>query len=129
MDILIPLLACLALGAPIGLAGSVLIGRGPELMSGLFRPSFALGWPHGVQEEDPPGGWTWRMPDAQESSLIRRDADDRAPHGAASWTAQRRDPQPEIVDDPADLEPVADAKLLPLTTHVHAGSVRGRSSW
>ena len=62
MDFLLPLMVCLVLGAPIGLAGAALIGRGPEAMSGLFVGYRGLGWPHGVQEEDPSGGWTWHLP-------------------------------------------------------------------
>jgi hypothetical protein len=68
MDIVLPFLACLVLGAPIGLAGSVLIGRGPQLMAGLFGGNHGLGWPQGMQEEDPPGGWTWRLPAASGSA-------------------------------------------------------------
>jgi hypothetical protein len=67
MDFLLPLMVCFALGAPIGLAGAALIGHGPEVMSGLFVGYKGLEWPHGVQEEDPPGGWTWRLPAGEPS--------------------------------------------------------------
>jgi hypothetical protein len=62
MEIILPLLACLALGAPLGFAASLLVSSGPELMAGLFGSSPEPGWPRGVQEEDPPGGWTWHLP-------------------------------------------------------------------
>ncbi len=32
-----------------------------ELLRQTFRPSFDLGWPRGVQEEDPPP-WRWALP-------------------------------------------------------------------
>ena len=56
-----PLTALLALAlliaAIVALAWMCLGGEG-ELMRGLFRAP-GLGWPRGVQEEDPPPSWRW----------------------------------------------------------------------
>jgi hypothetical protein len=56
-----PLLALLALavvsGAMVGLAWLGL-GRQGDLLTGLYRAP-DLGWPRGVQEEDPPPSWRW----------------------------------------------------------------------
>jgi hypothetical protein len=46
-----------------GGAGRLLaqLGVASDLMASLFvPPDRALGWPHGVQEQDTP--WTWRLP-------------------------------------------------------------------
>jgi hypothetical protein len=133
VDILISLLACLALGAPIGLAGSVLIGRGPELMAGLFHTPTGLGWPHGVQEEDPPGGWMWRIP-TQESSLAASEQRTLPTRGAASdaldaSSTVNRTALPEILDDDGGGTGRAEPRLEPLSPHVHAGTNRARSGW
>ena len=45
--------------------GRLLAGLGvaSDLLASLFvPPDRALGWPHGVQEQDTP--WTWRLPAA-----------------------------------------------------------------
>ena len=84
MDLLLPVMVCLALGAPIGLAAAAMVGRGPELMTGLFAGYKGLGWPEGVQEEDPQGGWTWHLPAADTPS---------EPYGAVSPP-----PATEIID-------------------------------
>jgi hypothetical protein len=59
-----PLTALLALAllitAIVALAWICLGGEG-ELMSGLFRAP-GLGWPRGVQEEDPPPSWRRATP-------------------------------------------------------------------
>jgi hypothetical protein len=59
-----PLIALLVLAlliaAVVGLAWICLRGEG-ELMSGLFRAP-GLGWPRGVQEEDPPPSWRRATP-------------------------------------------------------------------
>ena len=51
------LLSAFALAAPVGLAAAWLVVKGPSGLTGLFA-SQRLGWPHGVQEEDPPS-WDW----------------------------------------------------------------------
>jgi hypothetical protein len=48
----------LALAAPVGLAAAWFSSRGAEAMSSLFKSDRGLGWPRGVQEEDPVG-WNW----------------------------------------------------------------------
>lgn len=51
-----------------GGAGRLLaqLGVASDLMASLFvPPDRALGWPHGVQEQDTP--WTWRLPPASPS--------------------------------------------------------------
>jgi hypothetical protein len=54
----------LALAAPVGLAAAWFSGRGAEAMSSLFKTDRGLGWPRGVQEEDPVA-WNWeRRPTA-----------------------------------------------------------------
>ena len=50
----------LLIAAMVALAWICLRGQG-ELMSGLFRAP-GLGWPRGVQEEDPPPSWRWAAP-------------------------------------------------------------------
>ena len=43
------------------------LGLASDLMASLFvPPDRALGWPHGVQEQDTP--WTWRLPSASSAS-------------------------------------------------------------
>jgi hypothetical protein len=88
MDFLLTAMVCLVLGAPLGLAAAALVGRGPELMSGLFVGYRGLGWPEGVQEEDPPGGWTWHLPEADTGS----------PGEVAPAPSSAPSPAPEITD-------------------------------
>ena len=59
--ILVVVVAVIAAGS----VGRVLsqLGLASDLMASLFvPPDRALGWPHGVQEQDTP--WTWRLPAA-----------------------------------------------------------------
>jgi hypothetical protein len=116
MEIIIPFLACIALGAPIGFAGALLIGSGPEFMRGLFSGPTELGWPHGVQEEDPPGGWTWRLPgeDRPSAPLPVSDRIEPLPVSLAGVPVQPGSPRrieivdnPPAVDHPLVLEPIA----------------------
>ena len=58
MDTLLSLILLLALAAPVGLAAAWFSGRGAEAMSSLFKTDRGLGWPRGVQEEDPVA-WNW----------------------------------------------------------------------
>ena len=61
MDLLTALLGlALLIAVMVGLVWACLGGEG-ELMSGLFRAP-GLGWPRGIQEEDPPPGWGWSQP-------------------------------------------------------------------
>jgi hypothetical protein len=56
-----PLIALLGLSlvvAGVLVAAWLGLGRQGELLSGLFRAP-ELGWPRGVQEEDPPPNWGW----------------------------------------------------------------------
>jgi hypothetical protein len=48
--------------AVLAVAGRMMtsLGRASDVMASLFvPPDRALGWPHGVQEQDAP--WSWRM--------------------------------------------------------------------
>jgi hypothetical protein len=88
-----PLLALVALsllGAALVVVARLVVGRQGDLLAGLFRAP-ELGWPHGVQEEDPPPSWRWsprREPVAVEIErdrvvAIRLRSVDRSP-GARS---------------------------------------------
>jgi hypothetical protein len=49
--------------AVLAVAGRMMtsLGRASDVMASLFvPPDRALGWPHGVQEQDAP--WSWRLP-------------------------------------------------------------------
>jgi hypothetical protein len=59
MDVLLSIVALLLLAAPAGMAAAWFTNCGPDALSSLFRPDRGLGWPHGVQEEDPPP-WNWQ---------------------------------------------------------------------
>jgi hypothetical protein len=58
VDTLLSVMLLLALAAPVGLAAAWFSGRGAEAMSSLFKSDRGLGWPRGVQEEDPVA-WNW----------------------------------------------------------------------
>ena len=58
MDVLLSVVQLLAVAAPVGLAAAWFSGRGADAMSSLFRSERGLGWPRGVQEEDPVA-WDW----------------------------------------------------------------------
>jgi hypothetical protein len=77
VDLLTALLGlALLIAVMVGLARVCLGGEG-DLMSGLFRAP-GLGWPRGVQEEDPPPGWGWSQ--RHEEPSRPGDADEpRAP--------------------------------------------------
>ena len=63
--ILVVVVAVIAAGS----VGRVLsqLGLASDLMASLFvPPDRALGWPHGVQEQDTP--WTWRLPSVPSAS-------------------------------------------------------------
>lgn len=50
----------LMVGGLIGFAWFVL-GREADHLAGMYRAA-QMGWPHGVQEDDPPPVWSWRSP-------------------------------------------------------------------
>jgi hypothetical protein len=58
MDTLLSVIVLLSLAAPVGLAAAWFSSRGAEAMSSLFKTDRGLGWPRGVQEEDPVA-WNW----------------------------------------------------------------------
>jgi hypothetical protein len=97
------LLSAFALAAPVGLAAAWLVVKGPSGLTGLFA-SQRLGWPHGVQEEDPP---SW------------------------DWSAMGRTPGTEVIAT-AD-EPLPSDPKEPPTTSWSEGAVRARvrggSTW
>jgi hypothetical protein len=70
-----PLIALLAFalvfGAMVGLAWLGL-GRQGDLLTGLYRAP-GLGWPRGVQEEDPPPNWRWSQRREREAVDDERD--------------------------------------------------------
>jgi hypothetical protein len=97
------LLSAFALAAPVGLAAAWLVVKGPSGLTGLFA-SQRLGWPHGVQEEDPP---SW------------------------DWSAMGRTEGPEVIPAP-DEPPPSDPISLPTTSWADQAvraRVRGGSSW
>lgn len=52
------------------------LGLASDFLASLFvPPDRALGWPHGVQEQDTP--WTWRVPTA--STALRDPGDPTSP--------------------------------------------------
>jgi hypothetical protein len=133
MEIIIPFLACIALGAPIGLAGALLIGSGPEFMAGLFSGPAELGWPRGIQEEDPPGGWTWHLPGEDHRPPPSPAGDQTEPFplslaGVPVEAGSRR--RIEIIDDPDAverppvLEPIA-ARVRPRVCRRDKSQERG----
>jgi hypothetical protein len=120
MDFLLPLMLCLVLGMPIGLAGAAVLGHGPELMSGLFVGYKGLGWPRGVQEEDPPGGWTWHLPPNPPPNPPSSDA--------VEASAMSQQTGEAIVSE--DLLPTGDRPVLrPVYAQVGPGTSRLRSRW
>jgi hypothetical protein len=48
------------IGAAVGMGMSYALSNGRRVVSGIFGLDRGLGWPRGVQEEDPPP--TWRLP-------------------------------------------------------------------
>jgi hypothetical protein len=58
MEAVLGILAVVALAAPAGLAAAWFSTHGADALSTLFRPDHGLGWPHGVQEEEPTA-WNW----------------------------------------------------------------------
>jgi hypothetical protein len=131
VDVLLSLLALFALGAPIGLAGSALIGRGPQMMAGLFGGPQTLGWPRGVQEEDPSYGSAWHVPPPRIDDL----AGSRLSAGTgpariisrsseAPLDGQLNEPVVYEGADPAGAVPI----LRPISAHVGPGTSRLRSS-
>ena len=119
------------LGAPIGIAGSVLIGRGPQLMTGLFGGNRGLGWPHGVQEEDPPGGWTWHLPasgDGTDGPVTDRAAASGSATASASSTPAPDAPAAGVAFE--DAVTAGDLPILrPIRAQVGRGTNRLRSRW
>jgi hypothetical protein len=75
MDALLSAALLLALAAPVGLAAAWLVVKGPSGLAGFFGPQPGLGWPHGVQEEDPP---SWNL------SALGRTAGGWAPPGGGT---------------------------------------------
>jgi hypothetical protein len=56
-----PLLALVGLGflgVALVIVARLVFGRQGDLLASLYRAP-ELGWPHGVQEEDPPPSWRW----------------------------------------------------------------------
>jgi hypothetical protein len=67
VDILTALLGISTMaGGLIALAWYV-FGREADHLAGMYK-AHDLGWPRGVQEDDPPPAWSWRSarPDADE---------------------------------------------------------------
>ena len=79
MDTLLSVILLLALAAPVGLAAAWFSGRGAEAMSSLFKTDRGLGWPRGVQEEDPVA-WNWE----------RRPASPAPPGSESRWPVVER---------------------------------------
>jgi hypothetical protein len=60
MDTVLSIVVVLALAAPVGAAAAWFSTRGADALAVFFRPGSVaeLGWPHGVQEEEPTA-WNW----------------------------------------------------------------------
>ena len=58
MEALLSVILLLSVAAPVGLAAAWFSVRVAEAMSSLFKTDRGLGWPRGVQEEDPVA-WNW----------------------------------------------------------------------
>jgi hypothetical protein len=60
MDTVLSVVVVLALAAPVGVAAAWYSTHGADALAGFFRPSSVteLGWPRGVQEEEPTA-WNW----------------------------------------------------------------------
>jgi hypothetical protein len=69
VDALLSVIVLLALAAPLGLAAAWFSSRGGEAMSSLFRTDRGLGWPRGIQEEDP-AAWNWERRQAAAPSPV-----------------------------------------------------------
>jgi hypothetical protein len=77
MDVLTSVLLLFAVAAPAGIAAAWFVSQGPSALAGAFRPYAGLGWPRGVQEDDPPR-WNWdrrlaagdRWPESQTSPTL-----------------------------------------------------------
>lgn len=85
LDTMISIVVLLALAAPIGLAAAWFTSNGPAALAGFFRADHSLGWPHGVQEEDPPA-WNW---DRRGSAAQTGEAADGAPEAPLERVAFR----------------------------------------
>jgi hypothetical protein len=69
VDAILPILVLLALAAPIGIAAAWFTGQGPDALASFFRRDHGLGWPHCVQEEDPPA-WNWERTSRDDAPTI-----------------------------------------------------------
>ena len=89
MDALLSAAGLFALAAPVGFAAAWLVVKGPSGLAGLFGPQPGLGWPHGVQEEDPPS-WNWSALDGTPAPAVvldREGADaGQGPSGPRAWS-------------------------------------------
>jgi hypothetical protein len=79
IDVVLSIVVVLALAAPAGLAAAWFSTRGADALSTLFRPDRGLGWPHGVQEEEPTA-WNW---DRRGSQVADPRAEDPQPPAVA----------------------------------------------
>jgi hypothetical protein len=70
-----PLLALVGLGllgAALLIVARLAFGRQGDVLANLYRAP-ELGWPHGVQEEDPPPSWGWSQGREAVGVEIERD--------------------------------------------------------
>jgi hypothetical protein len=120
MDNVIALLAFVAVAASMGLAGSLAMGRASEMFVGLFSPYRGLDWPRGVQEEDPPTGWSWHPPEGGSS------ADSLGP-----VRPPRPAPEPDATPQSfgSEGEPGGVVPVQPIRGHVGRGTSRVYSRW
>jgi hypothetical protein len=122
MDNVIALLAFVAVAASMGLAGSLAMGRASEMFVGLFSPYRGLEWPRGVQEEDPPTGWSWHPPEAGASG---------APDSSGSVRPPRLAPEPDATPQSFGTggQPGGVVPVQPIRGHVRRGTNRVYSRW
>jgi hypothetical protein len=80
MEAVLSIVVILALAAPAGLAAAWFNTHGADAISTVFRPDRGLGWPRGVQEEEPTA-WNWDR--AAGSGVADGRVDDPGPPAVA----------------------------------------------
>jgi hypothetical protein len=81
VDLLIALLGIAAMAGGLVAFAWFLFGRQVEHLRGMFRAD-ELGWPRGIQEEDPPPAWN--VASASAAGVRSLDDDRRGPVGVPS---------------------------------------------
>jgi hypothetical protein len=88
MDVLVLIALVVAVAAAGRAVGRIALSNGGFGLGELFRASHDLGWPHGVQEEDGPGGWGARVRPLAEATMS---ADDVPPAAVVAQVVDGRE--------------------------------------